>query len=65
MPASGKAGTDTDKAYNATLARVLAINPSYDPVEYGNAEKILAGWRDGAKTAAKSRLTTRLRTILI
>ena len=49
MPASGKAGTETDRAYNATLARVLKINPAYDPTEYGNAEKILAGWRDGAK----------------
>jgi hypothetical protein len=49
MPASGKAGSESDKAYNATLARVLKINPDYDPTEYGNAEKILAGWRDGAK----------------
>ena len=49
MPASGRAGTDTDKAYNATLARVLKINPSYDPSQAANAEKILAGWLDSAK----------------
>ena len=49
MPASGKAGTDTDKAYNATLARVLKINPTYDPSQAANAEKIYAGWVDGAK----------------
>ena len=48
MPASGKAGTDTNKAYNATLARVLKINRDYDPKQAENAEKILAGWLNGA-----------------
>ena len=52
MPArTGREGSE--KLYDATLARVLKLNPNFNPDQYKNVQKIEQDWRSGSTYAGK------------